>query len=293
VFGVDLHTIGPNSQGFLALGAARLAERLDLPDDPADPRWAHLLIEAAAVAGFDRPDVLHDRADGAALLAAIDGRLDLVGLERSSGRTAPAGTGDTTYLCTVGVDADGRRMAVSLIQSNASGFGSHLVEPNTGINLHNRGMGFSLVEGHPAELAPGRRPPHTLSPLLATDGGRLVGVLGTMGGDAQPQILLQLLTRLFHHRQSPRAAIDEGRWILHGPDTGFDTWAAAGGPSVYVEGHAPDIWTEALADRGHRTERRPAWDSGFGHAHAILVEDSGMFVGAADPRAVVGSAAGG
>ena len=293
VFGVDVHTVGPNSQGFLALGAARLAERLDLPDDPDDPRWAHLLIEAAAAAAFDRPDVLHDGADGAALVASIEDRLGLIGLERSSGRTAPAGHGDTTYLCTAGVDADGRRMAVSLIQSNASGFGSHLVEPNTGINLHNRGMGFSLVEGHPAEFAPGRRPPHTLSPLLVTRADRLAAVLGTMGGDAQPQILLQLLTRLFHHRQSPRTAVDAGRWILHGADTGFDAWTTAGGPSVWVEGHAPADWTDALTDRGHRAERRRAWDSDFGHAHAILVEDSGMLAGAADPRAVVGSAAGG
>ncbi len=115
-------------------------------------------------------------------------------------------------------------MGVSLIQSNASGFGSHLVEPNTGINLHNRGLGFNLVAGHPAEFGPRRRPPHTLSPALATRAGRLAAVFGTMGGDAQPQILLQLLTRLFHHGQSPAVAVNAGRWVLDGPVTGFDTW---------------------------------------------------------------------
>ena len=50
------------------------------------------------------------------------------------------------YLCTV----DANRMGVSLIQSNAAGFGSWLVEPGTGINLHNRGLGFSLVAAEPA-----------------------------------------------------------------------------------------------------------------------------------------------
>jgi gamma-glutamyltranspeptidase / glutathione hydrolase len=291
-FGVDLHTIGPNSQGYLTLGSARLADRLDLPDDPDDERWAHLLIEAAIAAGFDRPDALHEQADGDALIEAIDGRLDLIGLEHASGRVAPGSDGDTTYLCTAGVDRDGRRLGVSLIQSNASGFGSHLVEPNTGINLHNRGIGFNLVADHPAEFGPGRRPPHTLSPALATRSGRLAAVFGTMGGDAQPQILLQIAARLFHHGQSPTAAIDAARWILHGPDTGFDTWTGAGGPLVHVEGHGPAGWVDALAARGHRTESRPAWDSGFGHAHAIVVEDSGIFAGAADPRCVVGSAAG-
>ena len=291
-FGVDLHTIGPNSQGYLTLAATRLAERLDLPDDPDDERWAHLLIEAATAAGFDRPDALHEHADGTALLAAIDQRLDLIGLETASRRPVPGSDGDTTYLCTAGIDRDGRRIGVSLIQSNASGFGSHLVEPNTGINLHNRGIGFNLIEGHPAEFGSGRRPPHTLSPALATRSGRLASVFGAMGGDAQPQILLQIAARLFHHGQSPTAAIDAARWILHGPDTGFDTWTGAGGPLVHVEGHAPADWVDALAARGHRSESRPAWDSGFGHAHAIVVEPSGMFAGAADPRAVVGSAAG-
>ena len=291
-FGVDLHTIGPNSQGYLMLAASRLAERLDLPDDPDDERWAHLLIEAATAAGFDRPDALHEHADGHALLATIDQRLDLIGLEAASRRPAPGSDGDTTYLCTAGIDRDGRRIGVSLIQSNASGFGSHLVEPNTGINLHNRGIGFNLIEGHPAEFGPGRRPAHTLSPALATRSGRLAAAFGTMGGDAQPQILLQIAARLFHHGQSPTAAIDAARWILHGPDTGFDTWTGAGGPLVHVEGHAPADWVDALAGRGHRSETRPAWDSGFGHAHAIVVEPTGMFAGAADPRAVIGSAAG-
>ena len=39
-------------------------------------------------------------------------------------------------------DSDG--MGVSLIQSNASGFGCLVFEPSTGIGLHNRGIGFSL-----------------------------------------------------------------------------------------------------------------------------------------------------
>jgi gamma-glutamyltranspeptidase / glutathione hydrolase len=286
--GVDLTTIGPNSQGYLTLGAARLAERAGIPEDPDDAAWAHLLIEAATAASHDRPDVLHEDADGDALIAAIDGRSELIDVERASARPAPAATGDTTYLCT----ADDSGIAVSLIQSNAAGFGSWLVEPTTGINLHNRGLGFSLVAGHPAEYGPRRRPPHTLCPAIATRGDELAAVFGTMGGDAQPQILLQLAVRLFRHDASPAEAVGTGRWALRGPATGFDTWTSGVPPTVMVEGHAPTEWRTGLLDRDHPVDVAPPFDSGFGHAHVIAVERSGNFAAAADPRTRIGSAAG-
>ncbi len=83
----------------------QLRQRDGLPNDPDDERWAHLLIEAATAAGLDRPDALHDGADGGALLDAIDGRLDH---DRSRTRPAtdagPDRDGDTTYLCTAGIE---------------------------------------------------------------------------------------------------------------------------------------------------------------------------------------------
>lgn len=286
-FGVELHTIPPNSQGYLTLGGALLADTVDLPD-PDDEHWAHLLIECAKVAGFDRPERLHEDADGDDLLRRIAERAGLVDRERASDVAANTGPGGTTYLCTAEVDG----LAVSLIQSNASGFGSWLVEPSTGINLHNRGLGFNLIEGHPAEFGPGRRPPHTLSPALATRGADLVSVFGTMGGDAQPQILLQIAARLFRHGQSPAQAVNSGRWALAGPTTGFDTWTSPTGPSVELEGQTPASWTDGLAARGHRVQRLGEYTSDFGHAHAIVLDDRGVLSGAADPRTKVGSASG-
>lgn len=288
-WGVELWTIPPNSQGYLTLGAAALASRLALPMDPNDEHTAHLLIEAAKVAGFDRPAVLHDGADGMVILRTIAARADLLNTERAADWPMPARQGDTTYLCTT--DSDG--MGVSLIQSNASGFGSWLVEPTTQINLHNRGLGFELEAGHPAELTPGARPPHTLSPALATRDAELAAVFGTMGGDAQPQILLQLAARLFHYEQSPAVAMHAGRWALSGPVTGFDTWTAPSGPIVEIEGHAPTEWVTALTARGHTVSVLPEYDSGFGHAQVIMRDANGFWAGASDPRARVGSVAGG
>ncbi|MGD9703100.1 MAG: gamma-glutamyltransferase family protein [Acidimicrobiia bacterium] len=291
-WGHRVWTIPPGSQGYLTLAGAAIAAGLPLPEDTDDPSWAHLLIEAAIEAGYDRPAVLHEGASGAALLdperlAARRARIDPERTQRRPIRSYQ--DGDTTYLCVV----DRNRMGVSLIQSNASGFGSWLVEPGTGINLHNRGLGFSVEAGHPAEIAPGRRPPHTLSPALVTRlDGSLAATIGTMGGDGQPQILLQLLARLLASGQSPAAVIGAGRWVLRGPVTGFDTWTAPSGAVVQVEGNAPATWVDALHARGHQAERTPPFDSAFGHAHVITVEPSGLLAGAADPRARIGAAAG-
>ena len=78
---------------------------------------------------------------------------------------------------------------------------------------------------------------------------------------------------------------------MRGPSTGFDTWTAEAGRIVQIEGHTPDDWYEDLVRRGHFVERTPAFDSAFGHAHAIVVEPNGVLAGCADPRTVVGSCA--
>lgn len=286
-FGVELCTIPPNSQGYLTLAIAALADAVGLPADAGTAEWAHTMIEATKAASHDRPVVLHEDADGAALLAAAAARADRIDPARAAPLPTPGDAGDTTYLCT----ADSSGLAVSLIQSNASGFGSWLVEPTTGINLHNRGLGFSLEAGHPAELAPGRRPPHTLSPAMARRGGRLAAVLGTMGGDAQPQIVAQVAARLFRHGASSAEAVAAPRWSVQGRRTGFDTWMADQPPVVVVEADAPAAWLSGLAERGHEVTTVGPFDSALGHAHAITVEPGGFFVAAADPRTRVGSAA--
>ena len=288
VWGVDAWTVPPNSQGYLTLAGAWIAEGLDL-GDPDDPAWAHLLVEAARAAGHDRPAALSEQADGAALVAP-----DRLGPRRAAidpARAAVHGAesyrgGGTIHLAVVDRD----RMGVSLIQSNAWGWGAHLVVPGVRVFLQDRGLGFSLEPGHPAEYGPGRRPPSTLAPALLTDpAGDLHAVLGTMGGDSQPQILLQLLARLLPGGQSPGRAVTAGRFALQAGDSGFATWTG-GAATVLVEGHAPEAWTEGLAARGHLVERTAPFDRAFGHAHVIL-NAGDRLAGATDPRPRTGAAA--
>jgi gamma-glutamyltranspeptidase/glutathione hydrolase len=289
VWGHRVWTVPPNSQGYLSLAGAGIAERAGLPADPAAGLWAHLTVESARMAGYDRPEVLHDRADGAALLRAdrLDERAARIDPDRAADVASLAAGGGTIYMCT----ADGAGNAVSLNQSNASGFGCHVAVPGTGVLLHNRGIGFSLEPGHPAEYAPGRRPPHTLSPaLVTTPDGRLRTVLGSMGGDSQPQIVLQLLARLLHAGEDPGTIIGAPRWVL-GRDggSGFDIWADGTGTHVRIETHAPAPWEDGLARRGHDVRRADSDVAGFGHAHLIDMTPEGP-VGASDPRAIVGAA---
>ena len=114
-----------------------------------------------------------------------------------------------------------------------------------------------------------------------------------MGGDSQPQILLQLLARTLGLGQSPGAAIRAPRWVL-GPDdreAGFATWRPGQGRRVLVEDSATG-WHESLAARGHTTDLRENAPHSFGHAHLIEVTEHGTLAGAADPRAQIGVAAG-
>ena len=291
-WGHRVWTAPPNSQGYLTPAAAWIAAGLALPEDPDDPRWPHLLVEASRQAAADRLDVLHEQADGDQLLAPerLGPRRSAIDIDHAAPLGGSYAPGGTIALCCV----DGTRLGISLLQSNAAGFGSHLAEPATGIFLQNRGVGFNLIPGHPAEYGPGRRPPHTLCPTLVTGpDGALAGVLGTMGGDSQPQILLQLLARWLVTRQPPGDAVGAGRWILSSTDggTGFDTWARGGEVRVVLEGHAPGGWDAGLASRGHDVIRVGPNAPGFGHAHLITVTD-GHLAGATDPRPRFGAAAG-
>jgi gamma-glutamyltranspeptidase/glutathione hydrolase len=287
-WGHRVWTAPPSSQGYLTLAAAGILQGLDLPTDPADPTWAHLLVEASRQAGHDRLRVLFEGADGRALIAPqrLDTRRASVQLDRAAKLAdPPQRAGGTIFLAAV----DSERMGVSLIQSNASGWGAHIVEPATRIFLQDRGIGFSLEPGHPAEYGPRRRPPHTLAPaLVTTEAGDLRIVLGTMGGDSQPQIVLQLLARLLHAGETPGAALAAPRWVLGDVGGGdFGTWRSGGAVEVQIEAGAPPAWRTGLEQRGHLT------GSPFhvGHAHVITV-DAGHLAGAADPRALAEAAAG-
>src|SRR5262249_6113385 len=125
-----------------------------------------------------------------------------------AGTIAAATPADTTYLAVV--DREGN--AVSLIESVFSEFGSACVVPGTGVLLNNRLIGFSLDQSSPNTLAPGQRPVHTLTAVIALDGTMPRFVFGTPGRHAQVQTNFQLAVALIDHGFDVQRAIEEPRW---------------------------------------------------------------------------------
>lgn len=279
-WGHRLWTTPTPSQGYLTLAATWIASGLPVPDDADDARWPHLMIEALRQAGFDRRAVLYDGADGAALLdpARLAPRRAAIHPERATAVGGSYGAGDTIAL--TALDGDG--LAISMCQSNASLEGSRLTIPGTGVYLQNRGASFSIDPVHPGAYGPGRRPPHTLAPLLATGpDGRLAALAASEGGDLQPMVLLQLLHHVLVGGHSATDALRAPRWKLANP---LSLWDFPTETSVVVEASAPSDWVPGLAARGHPVAVADPSDNAFGHAHVMRVATDGRVDAACEPR---------
>ncbi|TDC46376.1 gamma-glutamyltranspeptidase [Jiangella ureilytica] len=287
VWGATGWTVPPNSQGYLAVGACAVLERLGWTDDPGDPQSWHLQIEAHRALAAERDSVVVDPdrmpVDAGRLLDPA--RLDAVAasVDPAAARDrhpAALAAGGTAYLCVV----DGAGMGVSLIQSNFHGIGSLVGAGSAGFLLHDRGRGFTLVEGHPGELAPGRRPLHTLSPTLWTRGSRLAMILGTRGGHVQPQLVQQVATFVLGAGLDPDEAQARPRWTVE-PAPGALGMPAPSGSRVRVEPDVPARVVDGLRRRGHRVTPVEGPQSGWGPVSVIRIDDrAGWRLSARDPR---------
>ena len=277
--GLEVLTAPPNSQGFVLLEILAALEALggsaqrggddagilarlfaltagDRERYLADPRFADVpLDELLSAAHVD--ELVRDASSGAAVRPPP---------------TPPAGSGDTVAV--VAADADG--YAVSLIQSIFSSFGAQVFDRVTGILLHNRGASFSLEEHSPNVLVGGKRPAHTLMPVMLRSAGRVVGVNGTMGGLAQAQIHAHLLLAA-RNGASSAEAVRSPRWIV-------GTLEDGGTMKVVAERDVPEPAIDAIEAAGFAVEKVPALSEDVGHAQAIRIVD-GRFLAGSDPRA--------
>ena len=271
-WGHDLWTIPPNSQGYLTLLAAAIADGLDLPDDPDDPAVG----PPARRGGPGR----RPRPAGACCTRAPATRCG-----RCSNRTRSA-------VRRSGIDPrPGRRIEPfrpgtagrrTSARSTASGWGCRSSSPTpSGFGSH------VFVPGHrhrPAEprhrlLARGRAPGRA--------GARAPAATHAVTGAGDPARRNAAGGGRNHGRRQPAADPVAGagphcsrrgrhrarrsarpRWAIRRTGgTGFDTWMSADA-SVTVETGAPEAWTDGLRERGHDVVEVES-GSAFGHAQLI------------------------
>ena len=218
VDGWTVYAAPPNSQGFVLLRLLGMLEHTARREGGAlhERVPADVLAAAFHETAAERDRILADPAamtDDVPTLLSESAFRSL--LERAQGMSTTASAtaarhphGDTAAV--VSADSEGR--SVSLIQSVYDSFGAQLLEPTTGIIVHNRGACFSLDPDSPNVLAPGKRPAHTLLPALAERRDERL-VVGTMGGEFQPQILLQVLSRLLSGA-TPAQSVAAPRWTI-------------------------------------------------------------------------------
>lgn len=286
--GYDVTEMPPSTQGFVALEMLNLMEGFDVKamgHNSAD--YLHLVAEAKKIAFADRAAYLADRGSmprGAIeMLISKDyaaKRRPEINMQKAAsyspgalpgGGPAPSvdfagrDLGDTIYMTA----ADSQGNVVSMIQSLFDSFGAGIVAGDTGITLHNRGSGFVLTPGHPNQIAPSKRPLHTLVPAMILKDGRPWVSFGVMGGDNQGQAHAQVVANLVDFGMNVRDAGDAARVRHMGAN-----FAMESGIGAEVR--------KALELRGHRiTDGRGA----MGGYQAIMIDPkTGLLMGGSDLR---------
>lgn len=284
--GHELVEMPPSTQGFVALEMLNVLEGFDLAalgHNSAD--YLHLVCEAKKLAFADRAAYLADRR------AMTPGAIEmLISKEYATRRRAEidqqrahtysgglgaaadsvrelAGKdlGDTVYLTV----ADETGNVVSFIQSLFATFGAGIVAGDTGITLHNRGSGFVLTPGHPNQIAPGKRPLHTLVPAMLLRDGRPWASFGVMGGDNQAQAHAQVVANLVDFGMGIQQAGEAARMRHLGDAVALES------------GIGPDVRAN-LESRGHVVVDGRGMMGGF---QGIRIDQaSGVLMGGSDLR---------
>ncbi len=216
--GYTVWELPPAGQGVAALQMLKLLEPLDLEGmGHNSATYLHHLIEAKKLAYADLrryvadPDYMEVTAEALLDDGYVDTRRALIDPERATERP-DAGRAitesETIYLSVA--DKDGNM--VSFINSVFGYFGSGIVVPGTGLMLQNRGAGFTLEDGHPNQVAAGKRPFHTIIPGFVTKNGAPWMAFGLMGGAMQPQGHVQMLINIMVFGMDIQQSIDAARF---------------------------------------------------------------------------------
>ncbi len=275
--GFDLDSMDPNGSEFVhyATEATKLAfadrekfygdpEFVDVPietllSEDYNATRRHLIRDNASdtirpglVPGYGGP-VVFGLSDGERFSVKEDGTVaPLTPLAPSTG----IASGDTVHL-----DAVDRHGNMVSITPSGGWLRSSPTIPGLGFALSNRGQIFTLEEGTPGGIAPGKRPRTTLSPGFAARDGKPYMAFGTPGADRQDQWALQFFLRHVHHGLNLQEAVDAPTFnTSHFPGSFYPKRAEL--CSLTVEGRFSKKATDELRARGHDISVGGDWSQG-------------------------------
>ena len=171
---------------------------------------------------------------------------------------------DTTHVTV----ADGEGNVVSATHTINGIFGARFVVPGTGIIPNNYMMNFDPHPGRALSVAPGKRVPTSMAPMMILQDERLRWALGLPGGLRIFPSAFQTIVNLIDHGMTLQQAIEA--------------------PRIWTEGHELEIeaalepQTETLRARGHDVRVMPHVGGGM---NAIAMAADGTMEGAACWRA--------
>ena len=273
--GYKVCEIPPNGQGITTLMALNIMSQTKVSDlAHLGTEHVHLLSEAFSLAMAERDRFISDTAFNELpieqMLSQQFAAEQFSRIQSNNALSQPIKSAlpnhkDTVYLTVVDRD----RNACSFINSVFYSFGSGLVAGNTGINLQNRGGGFTLEEGHFNQIEPRKRPMHTIIPAMVYKDDKPVLSFGVMGGQYQAMGQAYVLSNWIDYGMDVQQALDAARFFLYDGE-------------LSVEHGIPQITNATLSKMGHNVS---VASSPHGGAQAIYIDwENEVLQGGSDPR---------
>src|SRR5712691_7421476 len=299
----------PSSGGAVLLEMLNILEGYDFKKmDWASSDRYHLMTEAMRRAFADRAEYmgdtdfvkvpiagLTDKSYAARLRGTIDPERASTSETVHAGRPAGYESEETTHFTIV--DAQGNAVANTYTLNNS--YGSAVVAKGTGIIMNDEMDDFAakpgtanlygLIQGERNAVAPHKRPLSAMTPtfVLRRDGS-LWFAIGSPGGATIMNTVLQIITNVIDYNMNIQQAIDAPRihhqWL---PDELVYEPYGLSGDTLHIlrlRGHTLRIRTDA------------GWTDGDGYmgdaAGVMIEENTGIRLGATDPRRSDGSALG-
>ena len=290
--GYDIATMPPPSSGGLTM--LQLLKKFDMLDltqyDVKSKEKYHLMAEAMHLAYADRGaymgDPEHVEVPEKGLLdpTYLGTRVDMINHEKANsnvkagnpwdyqdGKSPVASTqvkddkvdGETTHFTV----ADQWGNFVSYTTTIEQVFGSGIMAPGTGVLLNNELTDFDAVPGGVNEVQPNKRPLSSMTPTIVFKDGKPFMTVGSPGGATIITSVTQVVLNVIGYEMGIKDAIEEPRIYSNSY------------PNIRWEYGMPGDVQDQLKQMGHTLEEKP---QEIGNVNSILVNEDGVYVGAAD-----------